>query len=813
MNSDKLRRYKELRTQVVDFISEADAALAENAKTRGNPKGTELEEFKRKVENDRFEMVLIGAFQSGKSTFFNYLCDGRELSPIGFGIRTSGCKVSAHYVESDRDEKAVLTWRSPAELLKSLGGALVPYFANGEKQPSHTYLTEAEVNLSNAGDRKKLADAAWERMASPVDEDSHELVRLALLVSRFYPEYEQRCRQGCTEMSFEEATKMASYPSTWSKLWLEAMQAHDLSCFKPQDVAFAFVSAMDVYVNSPMLKELGSSVTDSPGLFISEWDSEIARKCMSQADAVLFTFSGEKAMTAEEKKVLLQCIKTGVQDKLILGANLKVPENQWKRILEDSVAPDLAKAGFESPKVHPYHAALALRAREYMALSYGAMSPETAKAIDDMVSLKEGQPVSSEDARMNFLKKRIGRYVATLSDADEDWQTYASMEEPKRYGELEKRSGAPAFIGAANAIMAPRKSRSVLIEQGIKPALQALSNAAAQSQHLTEQLSRNVEEAEENLKRQEEEIDAFKRSRETAIKAIDNQIKLSKRDIVAYFKKRASELLTARKNEIIAVIERHIPKSMVAELVNDTLIDIIRAAWGKERHAVEEGQRFIKDIEPVWDSILLQLREIVANEFVATSDFLSIRDTFEAERDRLKYQIGGMKNLGKLADIDIKIDLDPSKGVREMMLKTTTQMFDDAAKEVGRDIWRWITDLLTCCLFALCRDDRKHAESVYNKKQESLNAMLGNAIEQSLLSSNGPFAEISAFRDKFDATFQQPEQSYEKTKKELQDTLLKASNKAEIIQVLTRQIESGEQIKAKGRKLLETCEAFCAEPA
>ena len=813
MNSDKLRRYKELRTQVVDFITEADASLAENAKTRGNPKGTELEEFRSKVENDRFEMVLIGAFQSGKSTFFNYLCDGRELSPIGFGIRTSGCKVSAHYVESDRAEKAVLTWRSPAELLKSLGGALVPYFANGEKTPSHTYLTEAEVNLSNAGDRKKLADAAWDRLSSSADEDSLELVRLALMVTRFYPEYEQRCMQGTTEMSFEEATKMASYPSTWSKLWLEAMQGRDLSCFKPQDVAFAFVSAMDVYVNSPMLKELGSSVTDSPGLFISEWDTEIARKCMHQADAVLFTFSGEKAMTAEEKKVLLQCIKTGVQDKLILGANLKVPENQWKRILEDSVAPDLAKAGFESPVVHPYHAALALRAREYMALSYGAMSPETAQAIDDMVSLKEGQPVSSEDARMNFLKKRIGRYVATLSDDDEDWQTYASMEEPKRYDELEKRSGAPAFIEAANAIMAPRKSRSVLIEQGIKPALQALSNAAAQSRHLTEQLSRNVEEAEENLKNQQEEIDVFERSRQASINAIDNQIQLSKEGIVAYSRQCAAEILDESRNDIVTVIERHLPKCGLGKVIFGPVIDLARYLWGEEKQAVVEGQRFSADFAPVLDGILVKLRERVANNLSKTTDFNKLIRVFEDERERLKHQIRGLKDIGRLAEIDIKIDLDPTQAVKEMMLGTASEMFTDAAAAATYDVWSWLWDLLTCCVFAPFRSQRQHAEGVFNKKHDDLCGMLGNAIERALRSPKGPFFKIDAFRNKFDATFQQPAQSYEKTKKELQDTLLKASNKAEIIQVLTRQVESGEQIKAKGRKLLETCEAFCAEPA
>ena len=65
-----------------------------------------LREIQRKCQEDQFEIALVGEFQGGKSTTFNALCDGREISPRGLG--GGGLKTRAKltagglYVQSSR---------------------------------------------------------------------------------------------------------------------------------------------------------------------------------------------------------------------------------------------------------------------------------------------------------------------------------------------------------------------------------------------------------------------------------------------------------------------------------------------------------------------------------------------------------------------------------------------------------------------------------------------------------------------------------------------------------------------------------------
>ena len=800
MNTDALRQYKELRTQVVDFITEADAALAENAATRGNAWGTELKDYGDKVANDRFELVIIGAFQSGKSTLFNYLCDGRELSPVGFGIRTSGCKVSAHYVETAEEEKAVLAWRSPAELLQSLGGSLLPGLMRKKKE-FHAYLTETDVDLASAKDRKRLMDAAWKQLKKQ-DEDTRELVRLALLIAKFYPDYGQRCKQGTTETSFEEATRIASYPSNWGKLWLEAEQRQNLSGFKSQDVAFAFVSAVDIYIKSPMLKGLGCSVTDSPGLFISEWDTAIAEKCLRKADAVLFTFSGEKAMTAEEKRVLRECVRTGVRDKIILGANLKIPDMQWQRILTESVVPDLIHQGFESPVVISYQAALALHAREHKSLSGSGLFLETRKAIDEKIAQRDGAVPDTDAQRKKYLEKRMNHYLGTLTDGEESWLDYVDMEDPALHDKLEERSGAPAFINAANNIMAPRKSRSVLIEQGVMPALGLLEQMTAESQNRLASLNQDIETKRQKLKEEKAKVILFEKRLDTSVRSIKNQVQISKLEITKHF-----QLLAAHKFD-----ERK-------ELILDNLRSILEIDSGRVAAMIFIRKRmkrlFTCAIESVFNEILEELRMEVAANFTRLQAFDAVRHTFEDERERLKKDVESLESIASISNIRISIAADYGQASRQMAMNSVMQICEKMADEYS-GFTNVVLNLMTLGVRDALRymfKGKNMPEKLLEEHKLAFQKMLGAAVENGLKSDGAPFQLIDNKVEEFSNAFKKSLQSSRKLMKEIEMDLERAEGKRELMDALAGQIESGSRLLEQGRGLLKECEAFCAEPA
>ena len=84
----------------------------------------ELERIKKKSQEDQFEIVLCGEFQGGKSTTFNAICDGRDLSPRGLGgggIKTSAAIISAQNISDENEnERAEISYKTKNEFSKNI---------------------------------------------------------------------------------------------------------------------------------------------------------------------------------------------------------------------------------------------------------------------------------------------------------------------------------------------------------------------------------------------------------------------------------------------------------------------------------------------------------------------------------------------------------------------------------------------------------------------------------------------------------------------------------------------------------------------
>ena len=72
------RTYEQRRDELVRLIDKALALGAIPAKT-----GAALGAVRRKVYENQFRIVLVSGFECGKSTTFNLLCGGQEISPRG----------------------------------------------------------------------------------------------------------------------------------------------------------------------------------------------------------------------------------------------------------------------------------------------------------------------------------------------------------------------------------------------------------------------------------------------------------------------------------------------------------------------------------------------------------------------------------------------------------------------------------------------------------------------------------------------------------------------------------------------------------
>ena len=93
--ANKAKWYEIRRNELLELIEKTSSLQIQEKYAK------ELAEVKKKCLENQFEIVLIGEFQGGKSTTFNALCDGRDLSPRGLGgggIKTSAAIISAQNI-------------------------------------------------------------------------------------------------------------------------------------------------------------------------------------------------------------------------------------------------------------------------------------------------------------------------------------------------------------------------------------------------------------------------------------------------------------------------------------------------------------------------------------------------------------------------------------------------------------------------------------------------------------------------------------------------------------------------------------------
>lgn len=65
-------------------------------------------------KNGRYKVLVMGDFQSGKSTTVDALCDGRHVCAIGKGVATSAVLVTVTYADEDY---AKINWRTKKQLV------------------------------------------------------------------------------------------------------------------------------------------------------------------------------------------------------------------------------------------------------------------------------------------------------------------------------------------------------------------------------------------------------------------------------------------------------------------------------------------------------------------------------------------------------------------------------------------------------------------------------------------------------------------------------------------------------------------------
>lgn len=739
-SSEKQENYKKAKEKLLQFLQRADASFVEAATLLDIPREDSIPVIADKVSNDIFSLVLIGAFQSGKSTLFNYLCDGRELSPVGpggGGIRTSGCRVSAHCIEEGSEEYAIISWRSADELLRSLGNKLLPYYAEKRGKSGADYLTESIVNLHNEAERKQLADYAWEQLKKgKLTSDDKELLRFTLLVCRFFPEFSDKTGAGSSRHSVQEVVKLTSYPQNWNALWLAAMKTGDLSSFSGL-VSFAFVAGCDFYLDSPILRDLGCSVTDCPGLFISKWDTTIAEQCIRQADALLYMFAGEKALTMGDINALKACVDMGGEHKMLFGANLRISHKHWARLEEDSVLPDLKDNGFSHPHIHPFHSGIALRARERFLLEYGWLDITSQQGIDLDISL-DSEFITSGDSntdRAKYLEDTLNRFIANLTGFGKTLANYNVTDGQS----LEELSGVPAFIKSAKDYVIEHKAPSLLVHQGINVVMRELNNIVSAMRAKHDWLSNDTETARKTLDALSQQLLELQGNKEHACKNIHNSIKQHEKDIMQHFVDIQNAVIDSKRGEIEQLFIDNSP---------DTL-EVVFLCYDE----AELAGNFARGLENIFKQGLDEVKKKVETDFNALPAFREIRNTFEDERKRLIKDVKELKGIPNLQIMNVDLPSDWATSAAEIVIPDS-EVIQDAITDHGA---LWIQEIMNILAFGFLKiwvNKESRAQAFADQYMPKFKNQFAGLLWQVMYSPGAPMQTIWDAYGRFGAAFE-----------------------------------------------------------
>lgn len=430
---------------------------------------THRESFKKrmkKLQEDEFSISFIGEFQGGKSTTFDALCGGREISPRGNNIKTSACKIKVTNISGNNQEHARITWKTNAELVLTISKVLLsikPEDIGYRPEEKKEYSIVDYLDLSNSSHQilvRKAINEEWMKLSNN-DSDTRDILIIAEFILEFYDKTEE-LRNIC-DCSLNKASQMMVFPEDM----ITRFTNDGIKAFTPQETLFAFIQSVDCYIKSKTLERLGCTITDCPGLFASDYDTSIATQTIIDSDATLYLLSGEKMMGQGDKRAISKIVEiktagTSKEDDTFKNAldNIFFAINQRKSDDETSfVNLDLAEIntlGFEKQELPMYNALLYYLAQFGDSYLKNQLDPHTITRF-----LNKGKKYG--DCIEKIWVKMVRKVLYNL-DVDNDIEILSEQS----VASLFKLSKADTLFEDIETFIIGKKAYSILIDNGAR---------------------------------------------------------------------------------------------------------------------------------------------------------------------------------------------------------------------------------------------------------------------------------------------------------------------------------------------------------
>jgi len=582
-------QYEKNRNKLVELI---DKGLALRAGGIPDKAALALMEVRRKVFENQFRIVLVSGFECGKSTTFNMLCGGQEISPRGLMVPTSATVVTAqNTLDGSLVGKASVVWRTDRELTMIFAKPLLQYFKKLDKERFEDVRQSDDLGdalqfpkdlpLLRKAVKAQIKDILDNRKHGILDEADLDAVRMAYIIANFYDDPHILSLKKRTEFSVAEVAKLITFPKQYARDWMKAENC----AYTAEECVFAFVRQVHCYVKSEYLERTGSVLIDCPGLFSSSYDTTVAYEILENADAVWYILNG--AGIGEHELKALKQIMAAKPNGIFYTVNLSAATDRLARDVgvPHSIQCIRQATGKElkSDDFHYYHALLALSALQSRRVKAGTL---TQHDKDEILRIHEHQHASTVNGRTyrptvaptvesvvrgNIMRTLFAAYdiqLPTIESAGVD------VEE-----ECLQISGINEVLSAVENEVVARKAKSILIDNGARKAaelIQSVENELMVTEAvLREEESARTDEYDAATKKLEE-FHTYCDSCLDALRddTIDHSLAFDYwNDVINSSTDEVAELAAAK---IVTYDLNELRQGLSEQIVNDTFAEIVK---------------------------------------------------------------------------------------------------------------------------------------------------------------------------------------------------------------------------------------------
>lgn len=674
--ADESERYVQYKDRLInlidDFLVKRDIVDPE-----GNFIGGLIDTRKR-LNESQFEIALVGEFQGGKSTTFNMLCGGQEISPRGLnggGIKTSAAVITAQNIDGNEtkeglSEWAEVSWLSEEEINRRVADVLKVFADNDD------------LNFQS-DDFDALIARAWKEQPKG---DTRDRLRIATLQWRVvssgkYGEVTQRCI-----LPIDQFQHLVRFPESWERKWLEGCNAS----FSFEETLFSCLDHVLVRLHSPYLARLGCRVTDCPGLFVSKWDTERAEEVMGRSHAIWYLLGGDKQVGQGDERALTRIHDNQWDDKCFFSINCKKNEKAMLSILGADKA-SLANLGFCTDQVYLYNAFLSFRAAQVKVLSDANVCKRDVECLaveecedgpsSERIAKLTADASSRIDALMDIITAQL-HSIGLKSLAKELVTRELPVEELAKHVRIASRSDQ--IVSEIVKFITRRRARSILVDQGTRKCATILHSLQNELKRQEADAKQSLEDAQREVENAETEFENFKNTAKKEFAFLD-----------------VTALDEALTTSFFSEYSAEIRKTIIAR-AKDICIKEWHAGHPTANSVKREAERRVKD--EFIALIRSKLNVFVGYERLRKNpEFRKfILEPAEAALSRMREHWKKLQKTNQLLEgVEIKVEIDETES--EMFSSNLTGTID-----VPWYSWELIKDILTLAIrrFWQTPDDR-----------------------------------------------------------------------------------------------------------